>query len=59
MLRMMADQNREEFKHDALVAVETIGTVIEAIGRGEIEVARNLLPSDKRTRLVPVKRRGR
>jgi hypothetical protein len=38
MLRMMADENRAEFKHDALVAVETIAAVIEAYGRGEIEL---------------------
>lgn len=38
MLHMMADENREEFKHDALVSVETIGQVIEAYGRGEIEL---------------------
>jgi hypothetical protein len=30
MLRMMADENRDEFKHDALVAVETVGQVIGA-----------------------------
>lgn len=38
MLLMMADENREEFKHDALVAVETIAAVIEAYGRDEIEL---------------------
>lgn len=38
MLRMMADENREDFKHNALVTQETIGAVIEAYGRGEIEL---------------------
>lgn len=38
MLRMMADENRAEFKHDAMVAVEAIAAVIEAYGRGEIEL---------------------
>lgn len=38
MLRMMADENREEFRSDALVAVETIAAVIEAYERGEIEL---------------------
>ena len=40
MLRMMADENRSEFQHDALVAVDVIATVIEAYGRGEIELPR-------------------
>lgn len=39
MLRMMADENREEFKGDQLVAIETIAATIEAFGRGEIELA--------------------
>jgi len=38
MLRMMADENREEFRADALVGVETIRSVIEAYGKGEIEL---------------------
>jgi len=38
MLRMMADENREEFKHDPLVSSETIAAVVEAYGRGEIEL---------------------
>lgn len=38
MLRMMADENREEFKGDHLVAIETIGATVEAFGRGEIEL---------------------
>ena len=38
MLRMMADENREEFKGDHLVAIETVGATIEAFGRGEIEL---------------------
>jgi ParB-like chromosome segregation protein Spo0J len=37
MLRMMADENREEFKGDHLVAIETVNATIEAFGRGEIE----------------------
>lgn len=37
MLRMMAFENREEFKGDQLVATETIGATIAAFGRGEIE----------------------
>lgn len=38
MLRMMCDENRAEFKHDALVGRESIAAVIEAYGRGEIEL---------------------
>lgn len=38
MLRMMADENREEFKHDPGVAINTIAAVIKAYGRGEIEL---------------------
>ena len=38
MLRMMADENRAEFKHDARVSVETIRAVVEAYARGEIEL---------------------
>ena len=38
MLLMMADKNRTEFKHDALVESETIGAVIEAFERGEVEL---------------------
>lgn len=38
MLRMMADENREEFKGDHLVAIETIAATIEAFGKGEIEL---------------------
>lgn len=38
MLRMMADENREEFKGDHLVAIETVAATIEAFGRGEIEL---------------------
>jgi hypothetical protein len=38
MLRMMADENRAEFKHDALVGVETIAAVVEAYQRGEVEL---------------------
>jgi hypothetical protein len=38
MPRMMADENREEFKDDHLVAIETISATIEAFGRGEIEL---------------------
>lgn len=38
MLRMMADENRSEFKHDARVGVETIAAVVEAYGRGEVEL---------------------
>ena len=38
MLRMMADENREEFRADAYVGVETIAAVIEAYGKGEIEL---------------------
>lgn len=33
---MMADENREEFKGDQLVAIETVAATIEAFGRGEI-----------------------
>lgn len=38
MLRMMADENREEFKGDHLVAIETVAATIEAFGRAEIEL---------------------
>lgn len=38
MLRMMADENREEFKGDSLVAVETIAATIKAFEDGEIEL---------------------
>lgn len=38
MLRMMASENAEEFKHSPLVTQETIGAVIEAYGAGEIEL---------------------
>lgn len=38
MLRMMADENRDEFKHDAWIGTETIAAVIEAFDRGEIEL---------------------
>lgn len=38
MLQMMHDENAEEFKHDALVAIEDIGAVIGAYERGEIEL---------------------
>jgi ParB-like chromosome segregation protein Spo0J len=38
MLRMMADENREEFRSDARVTIETLAAVIEAYDRGEIEL---------------------
>lgn len=38
MLRMMASENAEEFKHSPLVTQETIGAVVEAYGKGEIEL---------------------
>ncbi|KKL56916.1 hypothetical protein LCGC14_2240610, partial [marine sediment metagenome] len=38
MLRMMATENAEEFKHSPLVTQETIGAVIEAYGAGEIDL---------------------
>jgi ParB-like nuclease domain len=38
MLRMMADENREEFKGDHLVQTETVAATIEAYVRGEIEL---------------------
>ena len=38
MLRMMADENREEFKGDHLVAIETVAATVEAFGNGEIEL---------------------
>jgi ParB-like chromosome segregation protein Spo0J len=46
MLKMMADENREEFRSDARVTVETLAAVIEAADHGEIE----LEPVDPRTR---------
>jgi len=36
MLRMMADENRAEFKHDMAVTIETISAVIDAYAAGEI-----------------------
>jgi hypothetical protein len=39
MLRMMATENAEEFRHNPLVTQETIGAVIDAYGAGEIELA--------------------
>lgn len=45
MLRMMASENAEEFKHSPLVTQETIGAVIEAYGAGEIELE---VPTDLR-----------
>jgi ParB-like nuclease domain len=41
----MADENREEFRSDARVTIETLSAVIEAYGRGEIE----LEPVDPKT----------
>lgn len=38
MLKMMADENRAEFKHDAGVSVETIRAVVEAYSSGEIDL---------------------
>ena len=38
MLRMMATENAEEFRHNPLVTQETIGAVIDAYGAGEIEL---------------------
>jgi hypothetical protein len=38
MLRMMADENLEEWGHSATVEMETIEAVIGAYGRGEIEL---------------------
>lgn len=37
-LKMMAHENDEEFRSDALVSSETIAAVIDAFGRGEIEL---------------------
>ena len=45
-MRMMADENRGEFRHDGMVAIETIAAVIEAWGRGEITMP----PVDPKTR---------
>jgi hypothetical protein len=64
MLKMMADENAEEFKHDALVTVETIGAVIEAYGRGEIALEpvhpeaphKKVLPAGKTYSLATVAR---
>ncbi len=38
MLRMMADENRDEFRHDVLVNADTIAAVVEAYGQGKIEL---------------------
>jgi hypothetical protein len=38
MLKMMASENDEEFKHSPLIGQETIGAVIEAYGQGEIDL---------------------
>lgn len=45
MLRMMASENAEEFKHSPLVTQETIGAVIEAYGADEIALE---VPEDLR-----------
>ena len=50
MLRMMADENREEFKHDRLVSMETIAAVVEAYGAGDIEL--EPVPRDTRKDLI-------
>jgi len=46
MLRMMATENAEEFRHNPLVTQETIGAVIAAYGAGEIELEA-VNPEDK------------
>lgn len=38
MLRVMADENAEEFKFDAAVEMETIRAVVEAWAKGEIQL---------------------
>ena len=38
MLRMLADENRAEFRHDPVATAETIRSVVEAFARGEIEL---------------------
>ena len=45
MLRMMGDENAAEFRHDVMVTIETIGAVVGAYERGEIE----LEPVDPKT----------
>ena len=35
---MMADENDSDFKHDAMVGIETIAAVVEAYDKGEIEL---------------------
>lgn len=39
MLPMIADENRTEFKQDALFGVETIAAVVDAYSRGEVDLA--------------------
>jgi hypothetical protein len=65
MLRMMAHESSEEFRSDALVGVETIAAVVEAYGRGEIELdqprkedagQRQVLPGGKTYTLATVAR---
>jgi ParB-like nuclease domain len=64
MLQMMANENRDEFKHDAWIGVETIASVVDAYGRGEIELepvhpeapATQVLPSGKTYNLATVAR---
>ena len=50
MLRMMADENREEFRADALVGLETIRAVVEAYAKGEI-VLKPVDPSTNKTQI--------
>jgi hypothetical protein len=66
MLKMMAHENAEEFRSDALVGVETIAAVVEAYDRGEIDLESvsadtgkpfvYLLPGGKRYSLATVAR---
>ena len=38
MLRMMADENRDEWRHDAVVEQETVKAVVEAYADGRIKL---------------------
>ena len=40
MLRMMADENREEWHHDAIVEQETVKAVVEAYADGRIKLTK-------------------
>lgn len=50
MIKMMANENLEEWGHSALVEIETIETTLEAYGNGEIELP--ALPKDTKLNVI-------